>query len=218
MLLLAVAAGAATMRSPRAGLAITLFAPVFPLGNVAQAAAVAYGVVALGWLALCWRDARAGLLFVAGPLLASFGALALLPLVVQAARGPVRRAGHACAGVLAAALVAGLRDAPLPLTGDRIGNLGLAGTTRVTDVGHAVSTVLSGNTAILTTALTLAAAAVLLPTARRFGRWGVAALGAGQLALILLAAPAIPALSIVLGTWALCAILVTLPRQSGRYP
>ncbi len=217
VLLLALAAGAAAMRSPRAGLAIALFVPVFPLGNVAQAAAVAYAIVALGWLALCWRDPRAGLLFVAGPLLASFGALALLPLVVQPARGPVRRAAHAVAGVLAAALVAGLRGSPLPLTGARIGDLGLAGTTRLTDVGHAVSTVLAENAAIVTTSLALAAAAVLLPTARRVGRWGIAGLGVGQLAIILLAAPSIPALSIVLGTWALCGILATVPPQSGRY-
>ena len=31
-------------------------------------------------LAVCWRDARAGLLFIAGPCLAAIGALALLPL------------------------------------------------------------------------------------------------------------------------------------------
>jgi hypothetical protein len=218
VLLLALAAGAATLRSPRLGLAITLFAPVFPLGNLAQAAALAYAAVALGWLALCWRDSRAGLLFVAGPLLASFGALALLPLAVQPARGPGRRAVYAFAGVLAAALVAGVRGKPLPLTGSRVGDLGLAGTTRLTDVGHALTTVLAGNAALLTTGLTLAAASVLLPTARRFGLWGIAMLGVGQLGLILLAAPSIPALSIVLGTWALCGILASLPPQSGRYP
>ena len=66
---------------------------------------------------VCWRDARAGLLFVAGPLLASIGALALLPLAVQPARGRVRRALQAFVGVLAAAAVAGLRGQPLPLTG-----------------------------------------------------------------------------------------------------
>jgi hypothetical protein len=56
---------------------------VFPLGNVAQAAAVVYGVLALGWLAVTWRDPRAGLLFWARPLLAPLGLLALLPLAVQ---------------------------------------------------------------------------------------------------------------------------------------
>ena len=70
VLLLALAAAAATIRTPRIGLAIALFVPVFPLGNVAQAAAVAYAAFAVAWLAVFWRDARAGLLFVAGPVLA----------------------------------------------------------------------------------------------------------------------------------------------------
>ena len=77
----------ATIRAPRIGLAIALFVPVFPLGNVAQAAAVAYAALAVAWLAVFWRDARAGLLFVAGPVLAAVGAIALLPLAVQPARG-----------------------------------------------------------------------------------------------------------------------------------
>ena len=117
VLLLALATAAATIRTPRIGLAIALFVPVFPLGNVAQAAAVAYGALALAWLAVFWRDARAGLLFVAGPLLAAIGAIALLPLAVQPARGRARRALQAFAGVLVAAAVAGLRGQPLPLTG-----------------------------------------------------------------------------------------------------
>ena len=54
--LVALAAGAATLRSPRLGLAIALAAPVFPLANVAQAAALVYGVLALAWLAVSWRN------------------------------------------------------------------------------------------------------------------------------------------------------------------
>ena len=46
VLLLALAAGGAMLRAPRLGLAIALFVPVFPLGNVAQAAAVAYAALA----------------------------------------------------------------------------------------------------------------------------------------------------------------------------
>ena len=46
VLLLALAAAAATIRTPRVGLAIALFVPIFPLGNVAQAAAVAYAAFA----------------------------------------------------------------------------------------------------------------------------------------------------------------------------
>ncbi len=215
---LALTAGAVAWRSPRAGLALALFVPVFPLGNVAQAAAVAYAAVAAGWLALCWRDARAGLLFVAGPVLASFGGLALLPLAVQPARGPVRRAAQAFAGVMAAALVAGLRGSPLPLTGATAGDIGIDGSERVTDVANGLATVLQANTALVTTGLALAAAAVLLPHARRHGLWGIAALGAGQLVLVLLAAPSIPAFSLVAGTWALCGALAALELRRGRYP
>lgn len=218
VLLLALAAGAAAWRRPRAGLAIALFAPVFPLGNVAQAAALAYAAVALGWLALCWRDARAGLLFVAGPVLAPFGGLALLPLAVQPARGPVRKAAHALAGVMAAALVAGLRGSPLPLTDTTVGNIGVTGSDRVSDIVNGASTVLQANGALVTTGLALAAAAVALPHARRRGLWGIAALGAGQLALVLVAAPSIPAFSIVAGTWVLCGLLAALEIRRERYP
>ena len=106
--LIALTAGLGALRSPRLGMAIALAAPVLPIGNVAQAAAVVYAVLAAAWLAVAWRDARAGLLFTAGPLLAPLGLLALLPLAVQPARGAWRRALHAAMGVLVAAAVTGL--------------------------------------------------------------------------------------------------------------
>ena len=217
VLLLALAAGGAMLRAPRLGLAIALFVPLFPLGNIAQAAAVAYAAVAAAWLALCWRDARAGLLFVAGPLLASVGALALLPLAVQPARGRARRALQAFGGVLAAAAVAGLRGQPLPLTGATVTNLGIDGSTNVTDVLQALAAFLEGNAGLITVALVLALASALLPDARRRGLKGIAVLGAFQIGLILVLAPALPALSIVLGTGVLCAALAALSLQRGRY-
>jgi hypothetical protein len=64
----------------------------------------------------------------------------------------------------------------------------------------------------------LGLAAALLPDARRRGLKGIAALGIGQIALIVVFAPALPALSIVLGTCALCGILAALTLKSGRYP
>ena len=217
VLLLALAAGGAMLRAPRLGLAIALFVPLFPLGNIAQAAAVAYAAVAAAWLALCWRDARAGLLFVAGPLLASVGALALLPLAVQPARGRARRALQAFGGVLAAAAVAGLRGQPLPLTAATVTNLGIDGSTSVTDVLQALAAFLEGNAGLITVALVLALASALLPDARRRGLKGIAVLGAFQIGLILVLAPALPALSIVLGTGVLCAALAALSLQRGRY-
>ena len=104
-----VAAAAASWIDPRAGIAVALAAAVFPIGNVAESAAILYGVFAIGWLLLTWRDARHGLLFVAGPILAAVGLLPLVPLVAQRAHGTVRRAAHGALAILSAALVAGSR-------------------------------------------------------------------------------------------------------------
>ena len=218
VLLIALAAAVAALRAPRLGLAIALFVPVFPLGNVAQAAAVAYSLLALGWLAVCWRDARAGLLFVAGPLLASIGALALLPLAVQPARGRWRRALHACTGVIVAAAVAGLRGAPLPLTGAVVPNLGLEGSTRVADVVQALSTVVADNVGLVLLGVVLGLVAAVLPDARRRGLRGIAILGVTQIALVAVLAPALPLLPVMLGTLALCGVLATVSVRSARYP
>ena len=68
-----------------------------------------------------------------------------------------------------------------------------------------------------TLALVLALASALLPDARRRGLKGIAVLGAFQIGLILVLAPALPALSIVLGTGVLCAALAALSLQRGRY-
>jgi len=218
VLLLALAAGGATLRAPRLGLAIALFVPVFPLGNIAQAAAVTYAALAVAWLAVCWRDARAGLLFVAGPLLASVGALALLPLAVQPANGRARRALQAAAGVLVAAAVAGLRGQPLPLTGAIVPNLGIDGSNRLTDVLQALGALVDANAGLLVVAVVLALASVFLPDARRRGLRGIALLGTCQIGLVLFLAPTLPMLSVVLGTVVMCGALAALSLQSGRYP
>ena len=143
--LLALAAGLATLRFPRLGLALALAAPLFPLGNVAQAAAVVYGLLALAWLAVSWRDPRTGLAFCAGPLLAAVGLLALLPLAVQPVARAWRRGLQAGLGVLAAAAVAGSRAGALPLADRVVGDLGLAGTERPTDVLNALGIVLGND-------------------------------------------------------------------------
>ena len=208
---LSLVAGIAALRAPRLGLAIALAVPIFPLGNAAQAAAAVYAALAAGWLAVTWRDARAGLLFTLGPALAPLGLLPLLPLAVQPARGAWRRGLHAGVGVLAAAAVAGLAGRPLPLTGDVVGDLGVAQSERVTDVVQAIQLVLRANPAVATTALALALVAVLLPRAVARGPWGIAGLGALQVALVLLWGPSVPALGIVLGTWLLCGALAARP-------
>jgi len=217
-ILLALAAALATLRSPRLGLATALFVPVFPLGNVAQAAAVAYAALAVIWLALCWRDARAGLLFMAGPVLAAIGAIALLPLAVQPAHGRAHRALQAFAGVFAAVAVAGLRGASLPLTEGSVSNLGLDGSTSVSAVVGPIVALLQVNPWFVALATILAASAALLPDARKRGFRGIALLGLCQIGLIMFLAPTLSALSIVLWTLVLCAILAARTFQTGRYP
>jgi hypothetical protein len=218
VILIALAAALAALRSPRLGLAIALFVPVFPLGNVAQAAAIVYAVLAAGWLALCWRDARAALLFMAGPVLAAIGAIALLPLAVQQAQGRARRALQAFVGVFAAVAVTGLRGNSLPLTGVAVPNLGVDGSTSVSTVVSPVAALLHANPWFAALAIVLAASAALLSDARKRGFRGIALLGACQVGLILLLAPTLSALSLVVGTLVLCAILGALAFQAGRYP
>ena len=100
--------------SPRAGLAAALAVPVLPLGNVSLGLAVAYVPLAIAWLVLFARDARSGLLFVAGPVLALVHLLPLMPLVALHGRGVVRQAALAAAGVLAAAGTAIAAGSRLP--------------------------------------------------------------------------------------------------------
>jgi len=217
-ILLALAAALVTLRSPRLGLAVALFVPVFPFGNVAQAAAVTYAALAAVWLALWWRDARAGLLFMAGPVLAAIGAIALLPLAVQPARGRARRALQAFAGVFAAVAVAAMRGGSLPLTGASVPNLGVDGSESLSAVVGPIFTLLQANPWFAALATILAAGAALLPDARTRGFRGIALLGLCQIGLILFLAPTLSALPIVLGTLVLCAVLAARTFQAGRYP
>jgi serine/threonine-protein kinase len=201
---LAVTAAASSLRSPRVGLALALAAPILPLGNLALGLALVYAAVALGWLALSWRDARAGLVFVSGPLLAPFGLIGLVPLAVQAARGPVRRGAQAAAAVVVAALAAGLRGAELPFGQGAAEPLPVAGRESVAETVRTLVTAVPPGLAL--EALAFAAIAVALPYART--PWRIAGLGAGALATTLLAAPAAPALPLVLAVWLTCAMLV----------
>ena len=198
---LALVAAAVTFRAPRAGLALALAAPILPLGNLALGLALVYAAVAVAWLALSWRDARAGLLFLAGPVLAPLGLLGLVPLATLAARGAVRRGAQALAAVTVAAIVAGMRGAELPFAQGLAEPLDLAGAESVTGTVRTLAGAVSPGLAL--EALALAAIAVALPYART--PWRIAGLGAGALAATLLAAPAAPALPFVLAVWLTCA-------------
>ena len=180
LLVAAIVAGAGlgAWLDPRIGLAVALAAPVFPLGNHAENAAVLYAVAAALLLLLSWRDARSGLLFVFGPLLAPLGLLALVPLVVQPARGAVRRAVQAALALLAAALVAGVEGDALPLGSAPSGSLGVEPHDSALEIALAAWGELALHPAIVGGALVAAVAAVLHAPAARRTRYGVAFIGA----------------------------------------
>jgi hypothetical protein len=70
---------------------------------------------------------------------------------------------------------------------------------------------------LLVAAVTLAAAAALLPHVRERGPWWIAGLGGGLLAATLLAAPAVAALPVVAATWVMCgALALGAPRDAFR--
>src|SRR5439155_10480444 len=115
--LLALAALATTLLRERAGIALALPVPVLPLGNISLGLALLYSVLAVGWLLVTWREPRATLLFVVGPLLAPIAAVGLLPLAAARTRSAPLRALAVSIGVLSAALAAGIRHAALPLVG-----------------------------------------------------------------------------------------------------
>jgi len=173
---LVVGAGLGTLVHPRVGLAVALAAPIFPLGNLAEGAALLYSVVALAWLALSWRRPRTGLLFALGPLTAAVGLLALVPLLVQPARGGLRRAAQAGAAVLAAALVAGIAGDELPLAASDAGTLGIAPPDSAGEIAGALANQLSLHPTVLGGALLAAVAAAAVPSAART-EYGLALVG-----------------------------------------
>jgi hypothetical protein len=211
--LLALVAGALTLARPRLGLAFTLAVPVLPLGNVSSGLAVVYGAVACAWLALSWRSPRQGLFLALGPLLAPVLALGLLPLAAQAIGNRARRAVQVAAAVLLAGIVAGLRHASLPFTGAAAPKgLGIAGSSDPLAVATALLRALDAHPALLLEAAVLAAAAVVLPVARRQGLWGIAGLGAALIALSLLPVPSVAAAPVVIAAWATCTVLALKAR------
>ena len=179
-------------RSAASGCSIALTVAFFPLANISLGLAIVYAALAAAWLALTWKDARAGLLLAAGPLLAPVAALAVLPLAAQFARGRARRAAQAGCAVLLAAVIAGLRRTLLCRSTDRRrrSGSGSTGSSRPSAVAHALWAQLAAHPVLVGEALVLAAAAALLPHARGRGPWAAAIFGAALLAGTALLAPA----------------------------
>jgi eukaryotic-like serine/threonine-protein kinase len=212
-----IGAGLAAWLDPRLGLLVVLAAPVFPLGNYAQSAALLYGLFALAWLVLCWRDARYGLLFVCGPLLAGAGLLALVPLAVQPARGTVRRVSQAAIAILAALLVAGVAGEELPLANEPAEPLGIGPLDPVSDAALTVWGALTGSAVVLAGVGVAAMAAAALPWARDRSRYGVAALGAVLTALSIAAGSGVVNTIVTVLVWSVAAAIAGAlrgPRQT----
>jgi hypothetical protein len=201
--LAALAAGLTALK-PRAGLALALAAPVFPLGNVALGLAVLYGAVAAGWLLISWRRPREALLPAIGPLLGPISLLALLPLLLMTVGSTVRRALYASTAVILATIVAGVRRSPLPLTGEGPPLVPLAGLDGPVDSARKLLDALPSTIAV--EALVLAVAAAVLPYVARRGPWELAGFGAVLMAALLLPDPGIAAFPAIAAVWLTCGV------------
>jgi hypothetical protein len=183
---LGLLAAGVSLRSPRAGLALALAVPVLPLGNVALGLALAYSVLAAGWLALFFRAPTSGLLFLAGPALAPLGGVGFLPLVALRASLPVHRAALGAAGVLAAGALAALAGGPAALADTFPAALELGATARPDVAAHAVAGALAGHAGLLVLGAVTAAATLAVPYAVDRGAWGLAGWGSGFVAAAVL--------------------------------
>jgi hypothetical protein len=209
---LTVAAAAIGLVFPRAALGFAFAVSFFPLWNISLGLAILFGVLGAAWVALTWHDPRGNLALVAGPLLGPVGALALLPLAAQFARGPARRAVQAAGGALLAVLVAGLRARPLPFDGSTppLG-LGIGGSDRPTAVAWALGRELWAHPVAIGQAAVLAAAAVAIPYLRGRGPWPAALAGSALILATGLGAPAAPFLPLVAAAWATVVFLAAPP-------
>ena len=203
---LALAAAAATLFRERAGIALALAVPVLPLGNISLGLALLYTALAAGWLLVTWREPRAALLFVVGPLLAPVAALGLLPVATARVRSAPLRTLVVGIGVLTAALAAGIRHAALPLVGGPAPlGLGVAQARDPFDVAGSLARAAGAHPWLLLETCALALVALALPHARARGRWAAAGLGAGMIVLTVAAVPSAAALPLLLSAWAVAA-------------
>ncbi|HZT85318.1 MAG TPA: serine/threonine-protein kinase [Gaiellaceae bacterium] len=204
---LALAAAATTLFRERAGIALALAVPVLPLGNISLGLALLYAALATGWLLVTWREPRATLLFVVGPLLAPVAALGLLPVVAMRVRAAPLRLLVVAIGVLTAALAAGIRHVALPLVGGPTPlGIGVAGARDPFDVAGSLARAAGAHPWLLLETCALALVALALPHARARGRWAAAGLGAGMIVLTVAAVPSAAALPLLLSAWAIAAV------------
>ena len=192
---LAIAAATLGFAAPRAGLAFALASAFLPLANISLGLGIVFAVLAVGWLALSWNDARSGLLAAIGPLAgARSAAWRSIPLAAQVARGPVRRVAQA--GRRRPARRTRRRasgGSPLPFAGTSAPlGLGIAGSNRPGAVARRALAALLAHPALLGGALVLGCAAAALPYLRHRGPWPAAAYGATFMLAAVVVAPGWP--------------------------
>jgi hypothetical protein len=212
--LLVLATGLACWLDPRLGLALALAVPIFPLGNVAVALAGLYGILAACWFVANWRDARHGLWFMAGPLLAALGLLPLVPLALIPVRNTARRAAHGVLAVLSTVLLAAVAGEQLPVAGGVASTLDLGPLDSVGSAGSAVWAWLLHEPLVVVGAILVGAVSALLPWARRCSRLGVAAVGLVVTAASVLAEAGIATTIVVMLVWAGFALAAAAPRRA----
>jgi Protein kinase domain len=210
---LTIATAATGLAFPRVALTIAFAVTFFPLWNISLGLALVFAVLGAAWVAMTWTDPRGNIALVAGPLLGPLGALALLPLAAQFARGPVRRAVQAAAGVLLAMVVAGLRRQPLPFDGSTppLG-LGIDSSSKPTAVAWSLWNALAAHPVLIGEAVVVAAAAAALSYLRGRGPWVAALAGSALLAATALGAPRASFGPLALAAWATAAFLLAGDR------
>ncbi|HEX7254336.1 MAG TPA: serine/threonine-protein kinase [Gaiellaceae bacterium] len=201
---LAAVAGTLTVLRPRLGLVAALGLAVLPLGNVSLGLAVVYAALAVAWVVATWNRTEEGLYPLAGAILAPVGLVMLLPAALLPVGRAVWRAVFGAAGVLLAAIAAGLGGATLPLSDREPAALGVHGSEAAGSVASALLGSLGATPEVLLAAAAVAVLAALLPPAAERGVWPVAGLGAAAIAALLLPIEAVNALPVVAGIWLCC--------------
>ena len=130
-----------------------------------------------------------------------------MPLIVQPARGLVRRGAQAALAVLSAVLVAGVSGADLPLTDAPSTQLGITPLDSSGEVGLAIRDALLLHPVIVAGAMIAAIAAAILPWARRRSRYGVVTVGTALLAGAIATGSGIVAVLLIALVWAMAGVI-----------
>ncbi len=216
-LALTIAAGALGLGLSRFAFPFALAVSCFPLANISIGLALVFAAVAVVWCAFGWSDPPANAVAVAGPLLAPLSLLALLPLLAQGVRQPLRRGVQTFAAVLLGAIVAGIDHQELPFEGRAAPvRLGIAARKSPLTVGAALVRALGSHRLLLEEGGILALAAIAIPYVRGRGPLQAALAGGALLAATALLAPAAQLLPLLLSAALTVAVLALAPARRER--